>query len=308
MTTYHTPVLLKESIDGLNIKPTGVYVDVTFGGGGHSREILKNLSTGKLFVFDQDPDAAKNLIDDEHFVFCHGNFRFLKNFLKYHKVTKIDGLLGDLGVSSHHFDTTDRGFSFQGDAPLDMRMNPGAKITAGEILNTYDSNALKKLFNDYGEVDNAYKLANEIVKVRENKPFRTGNEFITAINKCIPRGAENKYLAKVYQALRIEVNQELEALKQMLTQCLELMAPGSRLVIITYHSLEDRIVKNFFKSGNFEGKVEKDFYGNQITPFKLINNKIIIPTEEEIETNSRARSAKLRIAEKIKINKGTDNN
>jgi 16S rRNA (cytosine1402-N4)-methyltransferase len=299
MTTYHTPVLLKESIDGLNIKPNGVYVDVTFGGGGHSKEILKNLKTGKLFGFDQDSDAAKNLIDDKNFIFCHGNFRFVKNFLRLHKITKIDGLLGDLGVSSHHFDTSERGFTFQGDAPLDMRMNNSAKLTAGEILNTYSCDDLQRVFIEYGEVENARKLAVEIVKTRTLVPFNSATGFINAIYKCIPKGAENKYLAKVYQALRIEVNQELESLKKMLEQCIQIMSPGARIVIITYHSLEDRIVKNFFKSGNFEGKIEKDFYGNPITPWKIINNKVIIPSPEEITINSRARSAKLRIAEKI---------
>lgn len=299
MTTYHTPVLLKESIDGLQIKPNGVYVDVTFGGGGHSREILKNLNNGKLLGFDQDSDASKNIINDKNFIFCHSNFRFLKNFLKYHKITKIDGLLGDLGVSSHHFDTAERGFSFQSDAPLDMRMNSSARLTAGEILNTYSSEALFHVFQEYGEVENSHKLVSEIIRARSNKPFTNSSGFIDAIQRCIPRGAENKYLAKVYQALRIEVNQELEYLKQMLEQCIDIMLPGARLVIITYHSLEDRIVKNFFRSGNFEGKIEKDFYGNPIAPFKTINNKVIVPSPEEIEFNSRARSAKLRIAERI---------
>jgi 16S rRNA (cytosine1402-N4)-methyltransferase len=299
MTTYHTPVMLHESIAGLEIKPNGVYVDVTFGGGGHSKEILSKLTTGKLFGFDQDPDAAGNLISDPKFVFCHSNFKFLKNFLRYHKVDKIDGLLGDLGVSSHHFDTVGRGFTFQGDAPLDMRMNPGANLTASEILNTYSADSLKTMFREYGEVENAGKLASEIVKERTNNKFASATGFINAIKKCIPKGAENKYLAKVYQALRIEVNQELDALKCLLEQCVEMMQPGARVVIITYHSLEDRIVKNFFRSGNFEGIIEKDFFGNPIAPFKAVNNKVIVPSSAELETNSRARSAKLRIAERL---------
>jgi 16S rRNA (cytosine1402-N4)-methyltransferase len=299
MTTYHTPVLLKESIDGLNIKPNGVYVDVTFGGGGHSKEILNRLTSGKILGFDQDPDAAKNIINDKRFIFCHGNFRFLKNFLRLNGVTKIDGLLADLGVSSHHFDIAERGFSFQSDAPLDMRMNQGAKLSAGEILNTYSFEKLLRLFNEFGEVENSRRLTGEIVKAREVAPFVSSQGFINAIQKCLPRGAENKYLAKVYQALRIEVNHELDALKKMLLQSLGLMNPGARMAVITYHSLEDRIVKNFFKSGNFEGKIEKDFYGNPITPFKAINNKVIIPSLEEIALNSRSRSAKLRIAERI---------
>jgi 16S rRNA (cytosine1402-N4)-methyltransferase len=298
MTTYHTPVLLSESVDGLNLKPDGVYVDVTFGGGGHSREILSKLTTGKLFAFDQDSDVSKNLINEKNFVFCQGNFRFLKNFLKYHNVSKIDGLLADLGVSSHHFDTASRGFTFQGDAPLDMRMNKSASVTAETIINTYTIEHLQEIFSQYGEVENSNKLAREIVKNRDINPINSANDFIGAIHKCIPKGTENKYLAKVYQALRIEVNQELGALKKMLLQCLEVMKPGSRLVVITYHSLEDRIVKNFFKSGNFEGKIEKDFFGNPIVPFKIMSNKVIVPSAIEISENSRARSAKLRIAEK----------
>lgn len=299
MTTYHTPVLLSESMNGLNIKPDGVYVDVTFGGGGHSREILSKLTNGKLFAFDQDSDVADNLINDKKFVFCQSNFRFLKNFLKYNHISKIDGLLADLGVSSHHFDTTSRGFTFQGDAPLDMRMNKNAQISAETIINTYSAEQMQYIFSQYGEVENAKNLAREITKIRDLHPIISSDEFIEAIKKCIPRGIENKYMAKVYQALRIEVNQELEALKKMLLQCLEVMNPGARLVVITYHSLEDRIVKNFFKSGNFEGKIEKDFFGNPIIPFKTISNKVIVPSAREIEENSRARSAKLRIAERI---------
>ncbi|HEY4787104.1 MAG TPA: 16S rRNA (cytosine(1402)-N(4))-methyltransferase RsmH [Bacteroidales bacterium] len=300
MTTYHTPVLLCESIKGLNIQPGGVYVDVTFGGGGHSREILNHLKGGKLVAFDQDPDAMNNKIDHPGFILCNGNFKFLKNFLKYHGITHINGLLADLGVSSHHFDTVERGFTFQGDSLLDMRMNPLASITASEILNQYSGDQLRHIFKDYGEVENAHRLASVIVSRREAHPFSGSEQFIEAIKTCIPRGNENKYLAKVYQALRIEVNRELESLKSMLTQCNEVMLAGGRLVIITYHSLEDRIVKNFIKTGNFEGNAEKDFYGNVTAPFKAVNNKVIVATEEEVKSNNRARSAKLRIAEKVK--------
>lgn len=298
MTQYHTPALLHESIEGLNINPDGIYVDITFGGGGHSREILKHLRNGKLIAFDQDQDALLNIIDDQRFILCHGNFRFLKNYLRYHGINRIDGLLGDLGVSSHHFDTIGRGFTFQGDSPLDMRMNPNAKLTARDILNTYDELRLRKLFREYGEVDNAFKLASAIVARRASALFTTSNDFMEAIHYCIPRGAENKYMAKVYQALRIEVNHELESLKEMLLQCTDLLNAGGRLVIITYHSLEDRIVKNFTRSGNLEGTVEKDFYGNQLAPFKTVNSRVIIPSEKETADNSRSRSAKLRVAER----------
>jgi 16S rRNA (cytosine1402-N4)-methyltransferase len=301
MTTYHTPVLLHECIEGLNIRPNGVYVDVTFGGGGHSGEILNHLDKGKLIAFDQDMDASENQLDDSRLVFCKGNFRFLKNFLKYNGIKKIDGLLADLGVSSHHFDTPDRGFTFQGNSPLDMRMNQSAKITAGDLLNTYSPDQLRRVFREYGEVDNAGKLASMIVSGRSTTNYTSSSQFVDAILPCIPRGAENKYLAKVYQALRIEVNHELESLKSMLHQCIDAMNPGGRLVVITYHSLEDRIVKNFTKTGNFEGKVEKDFFGNVISPFKPLNNKVIVPLEEELNRNSRARSAKLRISERIPV-------
>lgn len=302
MTTYHTPALLRESVEGLNIRPGGIYVDVTFGGGGHSREVLSRLTSGKLVAFDQDPDATHNIIDHPDFVFCRGNFRFLKNFLRYHGFTRIDGLLADLGVSSHHFDTAERGFTFQGDSPLDMRMNPGKQATASEILNQYPEEALRNLFREYGEIENAHKLASIIVLKRALQELKTSAQFIEVIKPCIPKGIENKYMAKVYQALRIEVNQELGSLKEMLRQCAEVMPPGGRLVVITYHSLEDRLVKNFMKTGNFEGRVEKDFFGNPIAPFKPLNNKVIIPSEEEIAANSRVRSAKLRIAEKQNIN------
>ncbi len=299
MTTYHTPVLLHESIEGLNIRPGGVYVDVTFGGGGHSREILKRLKAGKLLAFDQDPDAGQNIPDDDRFILCSANFRFLKNFIRYYNIGQIDGLLADLGVSSHHFDTAERGFTFQGNSPLDMRMNPEAKLTAYDILNQYTEEQLCYVFKEYGEVENARRLAFTIISQRGSTDFSTNNQFIEAIRPCIFRGTENKYLAKVYQALRIEVNRELEALKAMLNQCIELVKSGGRLVIITYHSLEDRIVKNFIRTGNFEGKVNKDFFGNPIAPFRPLHKKVIIPSEKEINSNSRARSAKLRIAERI---------
>lgn len=299
MTTYHIPVLLHECIEGLKIRPDGVYVDVTFGGGGHSREILKHLTTGKLVALDQDPDALENKIDHPGFILCNGNFRFLKNFLKYNGITQIDGLLADLGISSHHIDTVERGFTFQGNSPLDMRMNPMAQITASEILNQYPEDRLRYIFRDYGEVDNAHRLASIVVSRRESRAFSTSSQFIEAIKPCITRGAENKYLAKVYQALRIEVNRELESLRSMLSQCTSVIAPGGRLVVITYHSLEDRLVKNFVKTGNFEGIAEKDFFGNPIAPFRAVNNKVLLPSETELENNSRARSAKLRIAERL---------
>ncbi len=299
MTTYHIPVLLHECIEGLKIRPDGVYVDVTFGGGGHSREILNHLKDGKLVAFDQDPDAMANKIDHPGFIFCNSNFRFLKKFLKYNGITQINGLLADLGISSHHIDTGERGFTFQGNSPLDMRMNPMAQLTASEILNQYPEDRLRYIFRDYGEVENAHRLASLIITRRESQAFSTSSQFIEVIKPCIPRGAENKYLAKVYQALRIEVNRELDSLKSMLSQCTNVLAPGGRLVVITYHSLEDRLVKNFVKSGNFEGIVEKDFFGNPIAPFKAINNKVIVPSVQELENNSRARSAKLRIAERM---------
>ena len=302
MTTYHTPVLLHESITGLNLQPGGVYVDVTFGGGGHSREILQQLKGGKLLAFDQDPDANENLINDPRFSLFSANFRFLKNFLKYNNIKQINGLLADLGVSSHHFDTAERGFTFQGNSPLDMRMNPTAALKASDILNQYTKEKLYTLFKTYGEVENTGRLVATIVEARPHTNFITSNQLIDVIRPCIFKGAENKYLAKVFQALRIEVNHELDALKALLSQCTEALAPGGRLVVITYHSLEDRIVKNFVKTGNFEGKVDKDFFGNALAPFKPLHNKVITPSEQELENNSRARSAKLRIAEKTTPN------
>ena len=295
---YHNPVLLKDCIDGLNINPKGIYVDVTFGGGGHSREILKHLTTGKLYAFDQDEDAVKNKIEDERFVLIRQNFRYLKNFLKMYNALPIDGLLADLGVSSHQFDQADRGFSTRFDAKLDMRMDQGSKLTAADVLNNYSEEDLKRIFKLYGEVDNAGRLAYLIVHSRNEKKIETISDLKTVIEKCVKRGRENKYYAQVFQALRIEVNKELDALKELLMQSLEVLKPGGRLVVISYQSLEDKLVKNIIRSGKFEGEVEKDFFGNQLAPFKAITRKAIIPSEEEVNTNSRARSAKLRIAEK----------
>ena len=296
---YHTPVLLKESINGLQIKPSGIYVDVTFGGGGHLREIIKHIDKGKLVAFDQDDDALPNLIDDKRFVFVNHNFRFLKNFLKYHKIDQVDGLLADLGVSSHHFDDPERGFSFRFDGELDMRMNQSAKTSAKNVVNEYKEGHLAKIFWEYGELKNSRKLAKAIADQRGNKKIETIKEFTDVLMPYLPKHAEHKFLAKVFQALRIEVNREMEFLKDMLFQTTKVIKPGGRLVVITYHSLEDRIVKNFIKNGLFEGEVEKDFFGNIEVPFKAVNRKIIVPDEDEIKENNRARSAKLRIAERI---------
>lgn len=295
---YHNPVLLKECIDGLNINPKGIYVDVTFGGGGHSREILKHLTTGKLYAFDQDEDAVRNKIDDERFVLIKQNFRYLKNFLKMYNALPIDGLLADLGVSSHQFDEASRGFSTRFEAKLDMRMDQNAKQTAADVLNNYSEEELKRIFRLYGEIENAGWLATTIFHTRKEKPIQTVTDLKTTIEKCLKRGRENQYLAQVFQALRIEVNKELEVLQELLLQSMDVLKPGGRLVVISYHSLEDRLVKNLMRSGKFEGEVEKDFYGNKLTPFELITRKPIVPTDEENEKNSRARSAKLRIAEK----------
>lgn len=296
---YHIPALLKETVDGLDIKPNGIYVDVTFGGGGHSREMLSRLGNkGRLFSFDQDEDALKNRLDDNRFVFVRSNFRFLKNFLKYHGVTEIDGVLGDLGVSFHHFDAADRGFSFRFDGDLDMRMNKQSSFTAANLLNEYSEEALADVFYLYGELKNARRLAKKICEARSVAPFKTINQFLEVVQPLFFKEKEKKELAKVFQALRIEVNHEMDALKEMLTQAVEVLKPGGRLVILTYHSLEDRLVKNFFKAGNFEGKLEKDFYGNPITSLKAVNTKAIVASEEEVERNPRSRSAKLRIAEK----------
>lgn len=296
---YHVPVLLEESISGLNIDPEGVYLDLTFGGGGHSREILKRLNDGCLIGFDQDSDALANVPDDDRFIFVNHNFRYLRNFMRYCGYDKADGILADLGVSSHEFDEADRGFSFRFDAELDMRMNQRGKLKATDILNSYSEGELTRVFRNYGEVDNVRRLVDLIVKARAENEINRSEEFLQVIAPCVPKQKEKKYLAQVYQALRIEVNGELEALEEMLQQAELALRPGGRLVIITYHSLEDRIVKNFLKSGNFEGKVEKDFYGHVKRNFELVNRKVIVPSEEEIERNPRARSAKLRIAEKL---------
>ena len=299
MDAYHIPVLLNESLQGLNIKPGGDYVDATFGGGGHSGKILNRLEKGRLFAFDQDYDSAKNIIDDNRLFFIMHNFRFLKNFLAYFGVDKVDGILADLGVSSHDFDVAERGFSFRFDGTLDMRMNRNTPKNAGSVINNYSEGDLRKIFRNYGEINNAGKLASVLVASRIGQQINTTKQLLQSISSCIPQKTENKYLAKVFQALRIEVNNEMDVLKEFLLASLDVLKTGARLVVITYHSLEDRLVKNFMKSGNFEGKVEKDFYGNIKTPFKLVNNKVIIPGENELNQNPRSRSAKLRIAEKI---------
>ena len=301
--TYHVPVLLMPSVDGLNIRPNGTYVDVTFGGGGHSRQILSRLGEGgRLLGFDQDEDAERNIVDDPHFTFVRSNFRYLHNFLRYHDIEQIDGLLADLGVSSHHFDDSERGFSFRFDGALDMRMNKRAGITAADIVNNYDEERLADLFYLYGELKNSRKLAAAIARVRTGQRIETIGQFLEVIKPLFGREREKKELAKVFQALRIEVNQEMEALKEMLLAATEALRPGGRLVVITYHSLEDRMVKNLMKTGNVEGRAEKDFYGRMQTPFRPVNNKVITPDEDELQRNPRSRSAKLRIAEKI----GTD--
>jgi 16S rRNA (cytosine1402-N4)-methyltransferase len=296
---YHIPALLKESIDGLNIRSDGIYVDVTFGGGGHSMEILKRLDTGRVIAFDQDEDARLNIPSDEKFLFLDQNFRFLKNNLRFNGISSIDGLIADLGVSFHQFDEAERGFTFRQDAPLDMRMNKTGKITAANLLKTLDETSLADIFYRFGELSNSRRIANEIVKARTVKPLTSVNEMIDAIGKLAPFRQEHKFYAKVFQALRIAVNHEIDYLREMLEQSLDVMKSGGRLVVITYHSLEDRIVKNFMKSGNFEGVENKDFYGNIETPFRIINRKGTTPGEEELAFNNRARSARLRIAEKI---------
>ena len=276
--TYHVPVLLKESVDGMNICPNGTYVDVTFGGGGHSREILSRLEKdGRLLGFDQDEDAERNIVDDPRFIFVRSNFRYLHNFLRYHDIEKVDAILADLGVSSHHFDDSERGFSFRFDGVLDMRMNKRAGLTAADVVNTYAEERLADIFYLYGELKNSRKLASVIVKARANGQIKTIGEFLEIIKPLFGREREKKELAKVFQALRIEVNQEMEALKEMLTAATEALKPGGRLVVITYHSLEDRMVKNIMKTGNVEGKTTQDFFGNLQTPFKLVNNKVIVP-------------------------------
>jgi 16S rRNA (cytosine1402-N4)-methyltransferase len=296
---YHIPALLKESIDGLNVRPDGIYVDVTFGGGGHSAEILKRLEKGRLFAFDQDEDVKVNLPSDERFVFIEQNFRFLKNNLLFNGIESIDGLIADLGVSFHQFDDPVRGFTFRQEAPLDMRMNKNAGLTAAEILEMLDEKSLAGIFYSFGELDNSRKIANELVKARTETPLRTVSDIMKVLGRFAPHRQEHKFYAKLFQSLRIAVNRETEFLKEMLEQALSVLKPGGRLVVITYHSLEDRIVKNFMRTGDFEGIEKKDFYGNLETPFRLISKKGIVPDSEEINRNNRARSARLRIAEKI---------
>lgn len=300
MSNYHTPVMLAECIEALNIKPNGTYVDVTFGGGGHSREIMKHLGEGgQLLAFDQDADAQQNVIDDERFTFIDQNFRYLKNFTRLHDAIPVDGILADLGVSSYQFDQAERGFSIRFDAELDMRMNQASDLSAKEVVNTYNEADLHRIFGMYGEVQNAKSLAKTIVTARLNGPIVTVADLKNAISNIIPRGKENKYLAQVFQALRIEVNAEIQVLEDFLAQAADVLKPGGRLVVMSYHSLEDRPVKNFMAKGKFQGEVEKDFFGNQQKPFNVITRKAIVANEEEIAQNNRARSAKLRIAEKI---------
>ena len=300
MSLYHRPVLLTESVEGLVLRPEGTYVDVTFGSGQSSRSILGKLSPGgRLFSFDQDRDAQANAIDDARWTFIAANFRHIRNFLQFHKVEKVDGILADLGVSSHQFDVPERGFSTRFDGPLDMRMDRQKSLTAAQVLATYGEAELADVFYRYGEVFNAKKLAQAIVKERENTPFTHTAQLRELVAAFTPRQKENRYLAQVYQALRIEVNAEMEALQALLQQSVELLNPGGRLVVISYHSLEDRMVKQFMRSGNLEGKEEKDFYGNPLSPFRLITRKAIVPDDNELEENNRSRSARLRICEKI---------
>ena len=301
-TPYHIPALLSQTMDGLNINPEGTYVDVTFGGGGHSREILSHLSSkGKLIGFDQDEDALKNAIDDPRFIFVRSNFRYLTNFLKYHNVEHVDGILADLGVSFHHFDESDRGFSFRFEGALDMRMNTKSPVTAASIINTYEEEKLANVFYLYGELHNSRRIASTIVKARQSQPIALIQEFVDILKPHFSREKEKKDMARVFQALRIEVNKEMIVLQELLTQSVNVLKPGGRLVVLTYHSLEDRFVKNFFRSGNFEGELEKDFYGNVLAPLKPVNTKVIVASDEEVARNPRARSAKLRIAEKTRI-------
>ncbi|WP_174565125.1 16S rRNA (cytosine(1402)-N(4))-methyltransferase RsmH [Flavobacterium sp. A45] len=301
MTTtmeYHNPVLLHPTVDGLDIKPDGIYVDVTFGGGGHSKEILRRLGpNGKLFAFDQDEDALANALPDERFTLINENFRFIKRFLRFYGVKEVDGILGDLGVSSHQFDVAERGFSTRFDAGLDMRMSQKNDLNAYRVVNEYDDANLRRVFLDYGELKNAPALARTIIEAREHAPIKTTDELKEVLAKYLPERVRNKILAQIYQAIRIEVNQEMDVLKEFLEQSLEILKPGGRLSVISYHSLEDRLVKRFIKNGMFEGEPERDFYGNFSVPFKTVG-KLIVPDNDEIKLNNRARSAKLRIAEK----------
>lgn len=298
---YHIPALLNETVEGLEILSDGVYADLTFGGGGHSRAILSHLSdNGKLYGFDQDIDAYANRIDDKRFTFVYSNFRYLSNFMRYYGEEQIDGIVADLGVSFHHFDDEKRGFSFRfEEGELDMRMNRNGSLTARDILNTYTEERLADIFFLFGEMKNSRRVASEIVKARASRPFATTDDFLKVVSKFIKPTQEKKELAQLFQALRIEVNNEIDVLKSMLSQSLKVLKSGGRIAVLTYHSLEDRIVKNYFKTGNISGKVEKDFFGRIDTPFRLVNNKVIVPSDEEIERNPRSRSAKLRIAEKL---------
>lgn len=298
--TYHTPVLLSESVDGLSINPDGVYVDVTFGGGGHSRQILSRLGrSGRLVAFDQDADAFANAPDDKRFTLVRSNFRFLRAHLRALGIEAVDGILGDLGVSSHHFDTPQRGFSFRYDAPLDMRMNQSAKLTAAQVLNTYDLQQLARIFGAYGELEKPMRMAADIIAYREQTPFETIAQLQEAVVKSTPKFGDKKFYAKLFQALRIEVNGEMEVLEMMLAGATKMLKPQARLSVITYHSLEDRLVKNFMRSGNAAGVIDKDFYGRILSPYDLITRKPIEPSEIEVTSNPRARSARLRVAQKI---------
>ena len=296
---YHNPVLLSECVDGLNINPDGIYVDVTFGGGGHSRAILEKLKGGHLYAFDQDADAAKNAFVDDRFTFIPQNFRYMKNFVQLYANAKVDGILADLGVSSYQFDTPEKGFSTRFEGRLDMRMNQNDPVDAANIVNTYDVEALASIFSRYGELKNAMAIARDIELARDMQPIETTTDLKNAVASYLPKGQENKVLAQIFQALRIEVNKEMEVLEAFLSQCADVLKPGGRLVVMSYHSLEDRLVKNFMRSGKADGEVEQDFFGNRHTPYRLITHKPIVPSDEEIARNSRARSAKLRIAERV---------
>ena len=296
-TTYHIPVLLESAVNELDIQPSGTYCDLTFGGGGHSRHILSKLGAeGRLYSFDQDRDTLLNAPDDEHFNYVESNFRFLRSALRLRGVDKVDGILADLGVSSHHFDEVGRGFSFRGEGPLDMRMNQRGGRTAADVVNTYDADSLARVLKEYGELDTTWKIASCIERAREKEPITTTAQLVEAVSPCTPKRDESKFLTKLFQALRIEVNGEMEALKMALEQSLKVLRPGGRLVVISYHSLEDRLVKNFMRSGNFEGKIEQDFFGRQQTPFDVVSRKAIVPSQEEVERNPRSRSAKMRVA------------
>jgi 16S rRNA (cytosine1402-N4)-methyltransferase len=299
MEVYHEPVLLQESVEGLNIRPNGIYVDVTFGGGGHSRLILEKLDRGNLIAFDQDQDALKNVPEDDRLTFIPHNFKYLRNFLRYYEIDQVDGILADLGVSSHDFDVAERGFSFRFDAKLDMRMNQKSALTAAKVLNDYSEERLWVIFRELGEIQNWRSLTSLITNTREKEPIETIQQFLKIIEPAVLKKIEKKYLSQVFQALRIEVNNEIGALTEFLESTMNILNKGGRLVVISYHSLEDRLVKNYMRSGRIDGKIEQDFYGNISSSFKLITRKAIVPTEEEIRKNPRARSAKLRIAEKI---------